>query len=336
MTTQAASPPDPTRPLLSAVIACHFEEHSIDEFHARLMAALEATGRRYEIVYVNDGSTDGTLRALEAIFERSLPVSAVIDLFRNAGQAAALTAGTTFAVGDILLYMDSDLQLDPEDLPRLLAAYDEGADVVSGYRENRRDSLARTIPSRLANRVMRRVARADLRDFGCTFKLVDARLMRGFDVGPHKPIRLPYLIAAAGRTREVPVAHHARRYGRSGWTFPKLFRYWMDSLVGASERPFQWLSGALLLVGILFIVRVAVNLLWPFSLLGEVTNGLLLNAVVLSFLIGVGVSAAIGEYVLRSYFLLLQHPAYVVRSVRSRRSGASPDAPPGFVGGSDS
>jgi undecaprenyl-phosphate 4-deoxy-4-formamido-L-arabinose transferase len=332
------SMPDSTRPALSAVIGCHFEEHSIEEFHARLAAALESTGHCYEIVYVNDGSTDGTLRALEAIFERSPRVSAVVDLFRNAGQAAALTAGTTFATGDILVYMDSDLQLDPEDLPRLLAAYDEGVDVVSGYRENRRDSLTRTLPSRLANRVMRRVARADMRDFGCTFKLIDAQLVRAFEFGPLKPIRLPYLIAAAGRTCEVPVAHHPRRYGSSGWTFAKLFRYWMDSVVGASERPFQWLSGALLLVGILFVLRVAVNLLWPFSLMAEVTNGLLLNAVVLSFLIGVGVSAAIGEYVLRSYFLLLRHPAYVVRSVRSREpvDFARAPAASGLVGGSDS
>jgi glycosyltransferase involved in cell wall biosynthesis len=323
---EAATPASPRSPDLSVVISCYFEERSIDEFHRRLSATLEKTGRSYEIVYVNDGSGDGTVRALEAIFERDPSVAAVIDLFRNAGQAAALTAGTTYARGERFVFMDSDLQLEPEDLPRLLAAYDDGADIVSGYRAQRRDPLSRRLPSRLANLAMRRVARADMRDFGCTFKVMNGRLVRGFDFGPYKPIRLPYLIAAAGRTREVPVSHHPRPYGRSGWTFSKLFAYWMDSLIGVSERPFQWLSGSLLLLGLAFAARVVVNLVWPFSLLAAVTNGLLLNVVLLSFLVGAGVSAAIGEYVLRSYFILLRHPAYVVRSVRSRQPG-SPATP---------
>ena len=314
---------DDSSPEFSIIITCFFEEQSIDEFHARLSAALETLQRSYEIILVNDGSTDSTLAKLDAIFERDPRVTTVIDLFKNAGQAAAITAGATHARGRAFIFIDSDLQLDPEELPSLVAEYDKGFDVVSGYRRNRQDSLLRRVPSRLANAAMRRVSNADLRDFGCTFWIIDGRLVRAFEIGPFQPIRLPYLIAGAGRCSEVPITHHARRYGRSGWTFAKLLTYYLDSLVAVSPRPFQWLSGVLLLLGACFVLRLVVNFFRPFFFFAAVTNGLLLNAIVLSFLIGVAVSAALGEYVVRSYFMLLRHPAYVIRRVRSRSHGVA-------------
>jgi len=302
----------------SVVISCHFEERSIAEFHERLSETLASLERSYEIIYVNDGSTDGTLAALEKIFERDPHVAAVVDLFRNSGQPAAVTAGTTHARGESFVFMDSDLQLDPEDLPRLIAEHDKGFDIVSGHRTERTDSALRRLPSLLANTAMRRLSRTDLRDFGCTYKIVDGRLLRGFEFGPFKPIRMPYLIGAAGRVTDVAVNHHPRPYGESGWTFSKLLSYFVEILVGISERPFQLLSAVLLLAGALFVVRMVVNVVWPFSLLPEVTGGLLLNVIVVSFLVGAGISAAIGEYVLRSYRLLLGQPAYVVRKLLSR------------------
>ena len=126
-------------PEFSAIITCYFEEKSIDEFHARLSRALESLGRTYEILFVNDGSTDKTFEKLEAIFERDPHVAAVLDLFKNSGQAAAMTAGFTHARGRHFIFMDSDLQLDPAELPRLVAKYDEGCDLVSGFRKNRKD-----------------------------------------------------------------------------------------------------------------------------------------------------------------------------------------------------
>ncbi|HYB99091.1 MAG TPA: glycosyltransferase family 2 protein [Candidatus Limnocylindrales bacterium] len=305
-------------PEISVVLSCFFEEATVLEFHARLSRTLAATGRSHEIIYVNDGSTDGTWDRLRRIFEEDASVTAVVDLFRNSGQAAALTAGALLARGKAVVFLDSDLQLSPEDLPLLLERFDRGYDIVSGCRPQRRDDWMRRTASRVANVTMRALSGADLTDFGCTFKVVDARLLAGFEHGPLRPIRLPYLVAAAGRCAEVPVSHAARPHGRSGWTYPKLLRYWLESAVGMSERPFQYVGFALLLLALIGTLRLAVNLVWPFSLLETVTPGFLLNVVVLGALASVGMIALVGEYALRSYNLLLRQPAYIVREVLRR------------------
>lgn len=307
-------------PRLSVVLSCFNEERSVREFHDALVRALSSQARSFEIVYVNDGSADGTWKVLEALFDSDLRVHAVADLFRNSGQAAALTAGATFARGEAVLFMDSDLQLDPADIPRLLDEFDKGYDIVSGYRVGRRGPVLRRFGSCLANVAMRRLSGKPMRDFGCTLKVVDARLLAGFAIGPLQPIRLPYLVAAAGRCGEVPVVHRERPYGRSGWTTGKLVRYFLESLVGVSERPFQLVAAGLLVLGAAGVLRLLANWIHPFSIVAVVTPGLLLNAVVLGALFGVAVSALAGEYTLRSYNLLLRHPAYIVRRSRVRES----------------
>ena len=122
------------RPEISAVITCYYEEKTIDIFFEKLIRALRETGKTFEIVMVNDGSTDRTFAHLTAIYECNPEVSAVIDLFKNSGQAAAVTSAICEAHGEIILSMDSDLQMDPADLPILLEKYESGYDVVSGYR----------------------------------------------------------------------------------------------------------------------------------------------------------------------------------------------------------
>lgn len=310
-------------PRVSVVLSCLNEEASLREFHARLTRSLDSQPRSFEIIYVNDGSRDGTLAILHEIFHGDAHVRAIVDLFRNAGQAAALTAGVNFVRGRAVVFMDSDLQLDPEELPRLLDRFDAGADIVSGYRHARRGSFLRRLGSVLANATMRRLSGSSMRDFGCTFKVVDARLLSGFALGPRQPIRLPYLVAAAGRCEELEVAHHERPHGRSGWTFSKLVAYFIESLVGMSARPFQYVAVVLLLLAALASARITLNWLVPFSILSEVTSGLLLNAVLLGGLVGVGVAALVGEYALRSYNLLLGQPAYVIREAWVREPEAA-------------
>ena len=304
----AASPDD--TPEFSVIVTCYFEEQSIDEFHARLDAALQSLERSYEIVFVNDGSRDGTLERLEAIFEKNTRVTAVVDLFANAGQAAAVTAGCVQARGRKFVFIDSDLQLDPEDLPKLVARSDAGMDVVNGYRTDRRDPLLRRAASRLANGLARALSKSPVRDLGCTFKIVDGAIVRAFAPGPFKPLHAPSLVAAGGRVAEVPVAHHPRRYGTSGWTLRKLFAFNVHTLVDLSERPFQLLS----------LACFAGSVLFPGSVLPEITNGLLLNALAFSLLVVVGILSVLGEYVIRSYVKLREQPAYIVRSLRTRGS----------------
>ena len=309
-------------PELSMVVSCYFEEKTIDEFYARLQKALASTGRTYEMVFVNDGSTDGTWERLKAIHAKD-PHVTVIDLFRNAGQAAALTAGIARAQGEAIGFMDSDLQLDPEDLPKLLARFDEDLDVASGMRAVRQDSLGRKIAALFRNRVVRRVTGHRLQDFGCTFKIYRGDLLRAFDLGPLHPLQQAYVLRAAGRVGEVEVNHHPRRHGRSGWTLRRLLTLHLDHLLGAYHGVFQWVSLLAFLVAGLTLLRIVVAWFAPAGsiLAGPVTTGLILNAMLLATAFLLGVLALIGEYVIRTWARTQRVPRYVVREILEPRHG---------------
>ncbi len=309
-TSPAGPPPEID---FSVCITCHYEEKSIDEFYRRLSLTLESLNRSYEIIFVNDGSKDGTWRKLQGIFERDPHVHAVLDLFKNAGQQAAATAAAGEIRGKALVLIDSDLQLAPEDLPKLVAEYDRGFDVVSGYREHRKDSLFRIIPSKLANVIMRSVSHSTMKDFGCTFKIFNATLVRAFETGPHKLLNGVEMIAKVYRIAEVPVTHFPRRYGKSGWTFSKLMKYNMDNVVILSERPFQIIALLCAIATCLLVLRIVLNLLLPVAILPDVSHGLVLNAVVLAMLVNVALLSMIGEFAIRSFFRQKQIPIYIVR-----------------------
>lgn len=319
--TVTASARTDNAPEFSVLITCYFEENSIDEFHAQLSDALETLGRSYEIIFVNDGSTDRTWEKLQGIIENDPHVYAALDLFRNAGQQAAITAAIERARGQAFILMDSDLQLEPAELPLLVAEYDKGYDVVSGYRKNRRDSLLRVIPSKLANVIMRKASRSNFRDFGCTFKIYNADLVRAFNYGPLHIFSNVDLIARAQRCVEVPVTHHPRRYGKSGWTFQKLWKYNMDNVVKLSQRPFQLIAVCCVAASMLFAVRVALGPLLSFRFLPQVSNGLILNAMAISLLLILAVLSIVGEFSIRCFVNLQRTPGYIVREYL-RRDGS--------------
>lgn len=302
----------------SVVVSCYFEEQSIDLFYQRLSRTLQATGRSFELIFVNDGSTDGTFQRLEQIFDADPQVTAIVDLFKNAGQSNAKTPGVMLARGKAIVMIDSDLQLDPEELPQLIDFYDRGNDIVSGYRKVRHDPLYRRLPSLLANLIMRRASKSNLRDFGCTFKIYEGRLVRAFNFGPFNPWRPLPVIAQAGRIAEVAVNHHRRRFGQSGWTFRKLFAYNMENLVCLSERPFQFLGVLCFLLACLLVIRVGLAFVVPFSVLPRVTTGLLLNVGIIGLLATLSVLAAIGEFVIRNFIALQKRPAFIIRRVQRR------------------
>ncbi|MBW2416626.1 MAG: glycosyltransferase family 2 protein [Deltaproteobacteria bacterium] len=306
------------QPDFSIITTCYFEEQSIDEFYTRLRKTARSLGRSYEMVMVNDGSTDGTFARLKHFFDTDPNVTTVLDLYRNAGQVNAMTAGLTHARGKALVFIDSDLQLDPEDLPSLVEEFDKGYDIVTGYRKDRRDPLLRRIPSWLANIVMRRVARHSLRDFGCTFKIYDAELVRAFELGPFKPWVTAYIFSRAQSCKELPVAHHARKYGESGWTLRKLVSFYMDHMVGLSERPFQWMSALCLAFAFLFFLRIGFAWAVPINVLPEVTSGMILNAIAFGLLVTLAVLSAVGEYVMRSFLMAQKYPAYVIREIHEK------------------
>jgi glycosyltransferase involved in cell wall biosynthesis len=298
---------------LSVIITCHFEEKSIDEFYGRLSKAVRETGVSYEIVFVNDGSTDGTWERLKAIYESDPNVTTIVNLFRNAGQLGAMTAGIAHARGSHFVFMDSDLQLDPEELPRLLAEFNKGFDIVSGYRKDRKDSPFRGWTSKVANAIMRKVSGHDISDFGCTYKIYDGRLIRAFEFGPFRKFQTVYVYSRAQTTKEVPVTHKARKYGKSGWTFMKLFSFLIDNVVGITDRPFQLLSLLCFAAAAVFAIRIVLAAFVPFSILPQITTGLILNVLVCHLLITVAILSALGEYVIRNFVTLQAYPVYVIR-----------------------
>ena len=310
------------QPEFTAVVTCYFEEHSIDEFHARLSKALHATGRSFEIVMVNDGSTDRTYALLNRIFDSDPRVSCIVDMFKNYGQGAAIAAGVAQANGRHFIFMDSDLQLDPEELPLLLAEFDAGCDSVNGIRRGRRDSFFRRVASRIASIGLRRAADAPLEDPGCTFRIMHGNLIRGLALGPERVFNQIEIISKVGRHKEVPVTHHARQYGKSGWTFRKLFDFYMESLVNMSTRPFQALAAFVLAIACIGVLRVIVGLWVDFAIVPNVTNGLILNVVVIVGLFNLAVMALTGEFVIRSFRSTQGSPKYVIREVR-RKADAS-------------
>lgn len=302
---------------LSVVITCYYEEQSVEEFHSRLRKALDGLDVSSEIVMVNDGSTDGTWAKLCQIHERD-PRTTVVDLFRNAGQCAAISAGIQEARGRDLVFMDSDLQLDPEDLPRLYEVFARGQDVVNGIRRERRDPLRRRIPSSFANLILRGVARVPFTDFGCSFQVMRGELVRAHGFGPYKPFNNVLVTRSAGRFQEIPVNHHERPYGESGWSTLALWRYLMDNVVLYAQGVFQWFSLIALGVALLTMMRIFL----PGSILGGVSNGLLLNALLLASASVLAVVAFVGEYVLRTFAVHARGPLYVVRERRPARDSA--------------
>jgi glycosyltransferase involved in cell wall biosynthesis len=218
---------------ISVVVPAYNEVESLPPLFAELRAALDATGRAWEIIVVDDGSTDGSGEWIEAEAARD-PRVRPVRLERNAGQSAALAAGLPRARGAIVVTIDADLQNDPADLPRLLAAL-EHADVVSGIRQKRRDSWVRLVSSRIANATRRRVLGDPVTDIGCSFKAYRREVLDGLPmfVGVHR--FLPALCVFRGaRYAEVPLNHRARQHGVSKYGVGNRLWRGLADLVGVN------------------------------------------------------------------------------------------------------
>lgn len=215
--------------LLSVVIPVFNEEQSLPVLTAELAAALDPTGIPYEILYVDDGSTDGSARLLDEIAARE-PRVRVVRLRRNQGQSPALAAGFRRVRGDVVVTLDSDLQNDPAEIPRLVEAL-EGWDCVSGVRAKRQDTWTRRASSRIANRVRDAVIHDGITDVGCSLKAYRAELVRD-DLPMFKGMHrfLPALVQLKGaRVREIPVNHRPRRFGQAKYGIGnRLFRALAD------------------------------------------------------------------------------------------------------------
>jgi glycosyltransferase involved in cell wall biosynthesis len=249
----------PLAPVLSIVVPIFNEAGTLDELHRRLTSVLFLLGLPSEIIYVDDGSSDGTSDVLAVLAARYSYVR-TIPLARNYGQTAALTAGFDAAVGDVIIAMDGDLQHAPEEIPKLLAKLDEGYDIVSGWREQRVDNLwTRRLPSRIANWLIAKLSGVSLHDFGTTFKAYRAPVIKRIRLYGELHRFIPALASWGGaRIAEVPIANIPRPQNHSHYGLSRTWRVAAD------------------LITVRFLLRYVTRPLHLFGLVGfaSVTAGL--------------------------------------------------------------
>jgi glycosyltransferase involved in cell wall biosynthesis len=266
------APPTP-RPKLSVCVPFYNEEESIAPMHQALVNALGPLGIDFEMVFVDDGSSDRTLEIAVGIAQGD-PRVRVVKFRRNYGQTPAMAAGIEAARGDIIVTMDGDLQNDPRDIPLFLEKMDEGYDIVVGWRHNRQDKMvSRKIPSRIANRLIAKATGVHIQDNGCSLKAYRAQLIKRIPLYSEMHRFIPAVANIAGpRIAEIKVRHHARKFGQSKYGLSRVYKVLLDLMViktvaSFTSRPLLWFSMlALPLAGI-----AAVALAW--SLFDFVANG---------------------------------------------------------------
>ncbi|HAH14995.1 MAG TPA: glycosyltransferase [Chloroflexi bacterium] len=217
---------------ISVTIPVYNEEQNLSRLCAELIPTLESLRQPWEVVLVNDGSTDGSAAVLDKLAADD-PRLKVIHFRRNAGQTAAMMAGFEYARGDIIVPMDADLQNDPQDIPRLLEKLDEGYDVCSGWRQDRQDhALRRNFPSRVANWLISKVSGVRLHDYGCSLKAYRREVIKGVRLYGEMHRFIPiYANWLGAKVTEVPVRHRPRVAGHSSYGLERIFKVLLDLVV---------------------------------------------------------------------------------------------------------
>ena len=314
--------PDSERVDLSVVSPVFNERDNVYRLHQSLVDALDPLGRSFELLYVDDGSHDGTDEELRRAAAED-PRVKVIRLRRNFGQSAAIAAGVDHARGAIVVFIDADLQNDPKDIPRLLARLDEGYDVVSGWRRDRQDPRLRTVASGMANWLISRVTGVRLHDYGCTLKAYRAEVLSGFQLYGEMHRFIPaYLSVAGARVTEMPVQHAPRTSGESKYGMGRTFKVILDLLtvkfLGSYGTKPIYLFGGVGLFCLVAAVLVASAMVWQKYSLGVslIQTPLLLLATILS-LVGVQsiLLGLLAEVLMRTYYESQGKRPYIVREV---------------------
>lgn len=217
---------------ISIVIPVYNEKDSLPKLQAALHDALSSISLPWEIVYVDDGSIDGSQDVLASLAEADTTHTRVVALRRNFGQTAAIAAGLDYASGDVIVLMDADMQNDPADIPRMIEKMNEGYDVVSGWRIKRKDTfITRTLPSRIANGLISWVTGVKLHDYGCTLKAYRRDVITGFRLYGEMHRFIPAYAGYVGaKIIEVPVSHHPREFGQTKYGLERTLKVVLDLL----------------------------------------------------------------------------------------------------------
>ncbi|MEH2373155.1 glycosyltransferase family 2 protein [Nostoc sp.] len=310
-------------PDVSVVVPIHNEVESLPLLLEAIASTLSSSQINYEIICVDDGSTDGSGEFLKQEAQIRTDLKAVI-LRRNYGQTAAMAAGFHYAVGKAIVTLDADLQNDPADIPMLLAKLDDGYDLVSGWRQKRQDgAVNRLLPSKIANWLIRRTTSVNIHDYGCSLKAYRAELLADMNLYGELHRFLPALAYIEGaRITEMPVRHHARRFGSSKYGIWRTFRVLMDLLTILFMKKFltrpMHVFGLLGLISMVSGTAIGIYLTFVKLALGEmIGNRPLLILAVLLLVTGVQLFCfgLLAELLMRTYHESQGRPIYRVREV---------------------
>jgi glycosyltransferase involved in cell wall biosynthesis len=310
---------------LSIIVPLFNEEGNLLPLYNQLIAVLSRLGNTFEIIFINDGSTDGSSAVLCRLAEAD-PKVKVINLRRNFGQTAAMSAGFDHARGEIVVPMDADLQNDPADIPLLLEKLAEGYDVASGWRKDRKDKeVLRIFTSRLANWFIGRFTGVKLHDSGCSLKAYRAEVLRGTRLYGEMHRFVPALANLMGaRICEVPVTHHARAFGKSKYGFKRILKVMLDLitvkfLADFSTKPLYMFGGIGFALFSLATLAAA-ETIWERCRYGTYVhnNPVILIAVFLGTL-GVNfiVMGLLAELIVRTYHESQGKPTYHIRDLKN-------------------
>jgi len=310
---------------LSVIAPCYNEEESLEKFYQWNKDVLDKLEYDYEIVLVNDGSSDKTGDVLDALADKDNHVI-VIHFRRNFGQTAAMMAGIDHATGDIIIPMDSDLQNDPKDIPRLLAKMEEGYEVVSGWRKDRKDNaIKRNLPSRIANWLISKISRVNLHDYGCSLKAYRKDVIKDVKLYGEMHRFIPIYASWFGaKVTEIPVTHHARMFGTSKYGINRTIKVILDLIVikflaGYSQKPI-YLFGGFGFISF-FLSFAATILMFYYKFFGDKSFiQTPLPQIVITFLLIGFLSILIGlvaEMLNRTYHESQNKPVYIVRNTKN-------------------
>lgn len=315
-------------PDVSVVVPVRDEVESLPLLLEAIASTLNASQLSYEIICVDDGSSDGSAEFLKEQAQIRPDLKAVI-LRRNYGQTAAMAAGFKYAIGKAIVTLDADLQNDPADIPILLGKLEEGYDLVSGWRQNRQDgTLNRLLPSKIANWLIRRTTSVHIHDYGCSLKAYRAELVADMNLYGELHRFLPALAYIEGaRITEMPVRHHARRFGRSKYGLSRTFRVLMDLLTILFIKKFltrpMHVFGLLGLISMILGTGLGIYLSFIKLVWGEIIgNRPLLILAVLLLVTGVQLFSfgLLAELVMRTYHESQGRPIYRVREVVAKKN----------------
>jgi glycosyltransferase involved in cell wall biosynthesis len=307
---------------LSVVIPVYNEEENVQILYNELDSVLRGLGKSYEIILVDDGSTDTTTNILKSINEKDKNVK-IIRLRRNFGQTAALSAGFDFAGGEVIVTLDADLQNDPKDIPKLIDKLDEGYDVVSGWRFERKDPWSKRILSRIANYLRKKMSGEVLHDSGCTLKAYRSHCLKNIILYGEMHRFIPTILRWKGyKIEEIKVAHRPRRHGKTKYNYKRVFRGFFDLLsatflIKFFTRPLHFFGIIGLSLFALGALTGFINIVYYFITVGKVGVGPVLLLAALMILSGLQffMFGLLGELHVRTYFEPASQKSYVIEKV---------------------